>query len=61
MDYNVVYLNIIIVTSKVNYGCEIDDSSEWNNSLEMSIASNQVSTVLRRNLFPGNTLCPGVI
>ena len=49
MDCNVVYLNIIIETSKVNYGWEINDSSEWNNSLEMSIASNQVSTVLRRN------------
>ena len=49
MDCDVVYLNIIIETSKVNYGWEIDDSSEWNNSLEISIASNQVSTVLRRN------------
>ena len=49
MDCDVVYLNIIIETSKVNYGCEINDSSEWNNSLEMSIASNLVSTVLRRN------------
>ena len=49
MDSNVVYLNLIIETSKVKYGWEIDDSSEWNNSIEMSIASNQVSTVLRRN------------
>ena len=26
MDCNVVYLNIIVKTSKVNYGWEIDDS-----------------------------------
>ena len=49
MDCDDVYLNIIIETSKVNYGWEIDDSSEWNSSLEMSIMSNQVSNVLRRN------------
>ena len=49
MHCNVVYMNIIIETSKVNYFWEIDDSSEWNNSLEMSMASIQVNTVSRRN------------
>ena len=39
VDCDVIYLNIIIETSKVNYGWEIDDSSEWNNSLDISIVS----------------------